>query len=419
MNATTRVLIGLASGAVAGLALDAYDSALAVNVANWIQPLGRLWLNALQMTVVPLVFALVVVGVNAASDAAASGRVARRALVVFTVLLTIGVTAAAVAAPLLYGLFPRHPSLTAALGSAVAPQAPVATQAVGWADWLNGIVPSNALMAAAQSAMLPLVVFALFFGFALSRIDAARRELVVMFFQAVADAMIVIVHWVLFVGPFGVFALILAVCARAGLHMIGALGVYVLVESTLYLIATLLMLPVAWLWGGERMRRFVPALVPAQIVAASTGSSLAALPAMLESATQRLRYPQRIAALVLPMAVSLCRLTSPIQYIASSCFIAWALNIDIGPAQLAAGAALAVVISLGAVSLPGQVSFMATNMPVAQAMGVPVGPLALMLAVDALPDAIGTAGNVTADITAVCVVTRQSALDTASGETSA
>ena len=80
MSATTRVLIGLALGAAAGLALDAYDPSLAVSTADWIQPFGRLWLNALQMTVVPLVFALVVVGVNAASDAAASGRVARRAL---------------------------------------------------------------------------------------------------------------------------------------------------------------------------------------------------------------------------------------------------------------------------------------------------------------------------------------------------
>ncbi len=413
MSATTRVLIGLVLGALAGLTLDAYDPSLAVRTADWIQPFGRLWLNALQMTVVPLVFALVVVGVNAASDAAASGRIARRALVVFVVLLTIGVAVAAVAAPLLFALFSRHPSLTVALSDAVASHAPTAVQAVGWADWLNGIVPSNALMAAAQSAMLPLVVFALFFGFALSRIEAARRELLVTFFQAIADAMIVTVRWVLWAAPAGVFALILAVCARAGIHMIGALGVYILVECTLYLMVTLLMLAVARLWGGERLRRYVPALVPAQIVAASTQSSLASLPAMLESTVQRLGYPQRIAALVLPMAVSLFRLTSPVQYVASACFIAWALNIDLGPAQLAAGAALAIVISLGSVGLPGQVSFMATNLPVAQAMGVPVGPLALMLAVDTLPDAIATLGNVTADITAVSVVSRQSSADAA------
>jgi len=411
MSATTRVLIGLVAGALAGLALDAYDPSLAVSTADWIQPFGRLWLNALQMTVVPLVFALVVVGVNAASDAAASGRIARRALVVFVVLLAIGVAVTAVAAPLLFALFTRHPSLTAALSSAVATQAPAAAQAVGWADWLNGIVPNNALMAAAQSAMLPLVVFALFFGFALSHIEATRRELVVTFFQAIADAMIVTVRWVLWAAPLGVFALILAVCARAGIHMIGALGVYVLVECTMYLVVTLLMLLVAWTWGGERLRRYVPALVPAQIVAASTQSSLASLPAMLESAVQRLGYPQRIAALVLPMAVSLFRLTSPVQYVVSACFIAWALDIHLAPTQLIAGAALAIVISLGSVGLPGQVSFMATNLPVAQAMGVPVGPLALMLAVDTLPDAIATLGNVTADITVVSVVTHQSSSD--------
>jgi len=411
MSATTRVLIGLASGTLAGLALDAHSPALAVSVADWIQPFGRLWLNALQMTVVPLVFALVVVGVNAASDAAASGRIARRALVVFVVLLTVGVAVAAVAAPLLYSLFTRHASLTAALGGTVAPQAAVAAQAIGWADWLNGIVPSNALMAAAQSAMLPLVVFALFFGFALSHIEAARRESVLTFFQAIADAMIVTVRWVLWAAPLGVFALILAVCARAGMQMIGALGVYVLVECTLYLMVTVLMLLVAWSWGGERLRRYVPALVPAQVVAASTQSSLASLPAMLESAVQRLGYPQAVAALVLPMAVSLFRLTSPVQYVASACFIAWALDIPLSTPQLIAGAALAVVISLGSVGLPGQVSFMATNLPVAQAMGLPVGPLALMLAVDTLPDAIATLGNVTADITAVSIVTRQSALD--------
>lgn len=413
MNATTRVLIGLVSGALAGLALDAYDPSLAVTTADWVQPFGRLWLNALQMTVVPLVFALVVVGVNAASDAAASGRIARRALVVFVVLLASGVAVTAIAAPFLFASFPRNPALAAALSDAVASHAPAAAPNVGWADWLNGIVPSNALMAAAQSAMLPLVVFALFFGFAVSRIEAARRELIVTFFQAVADAMIVAVRWVLWAAPLGVFALILAVCARAGMHMIGALGVYVLVEIALYLTVTLLMLAVAWSWGGERLRRYVPALVPAQIVAASTQSSLASLPAMLESTVQRLAYPQRIAALVLPMAVSLFRLTSPVQYVTSACFIAWALDIDIGPAQLVAGAALAIVISLGSVGLPGQVSFMATNLPVAQAMGMPVGPLALMLAVDTLPDAVATLGNVTADITAVCVVTRQSAADPA------
>ena len=412
MSPTARVLTGLAVGALIGLLLVGWNPVLALQVANVAQPVGKLWLNALQMTVVPLVLALVVVGVNTATDAAASGRIARRAIVVFIVILTGGAVFAALAAPLVFALFPHNPALTAALGHAALPSA-AQTAPVSWVDALTAIVPNNAIMAAAQSAMLPLVVFALFLGFALTRIAPARRALLMEFFQAIADAMIVIVRWVLWAAPLGVFALILSVCARSGLGMLSALGVYVLVECLLYLAVTVMMLPVAIVFGGERLRRFAAALIPAQAVAISTQSSLASLPAMLESADRRLGYPQQVTALVLPMAVTLFRLTSPVQYMTSAAFIAWAYGVDVSTAQLLAGALLAVVISLGSVGLPGQVTFIATNLPVAQAMGLPLSPLGLMLAVDTIPDALATLGNVTADLTAASVVTRQSRRDTA------
>lgn len=416
MSLTARVLTGLALGAIIGLALAWYDADLALRVADVTQPVGRLWLNGLQMTVVPLVLALVVVGVNTASDAAASGRVARRSIVVFIVLLTGGALLTAALAPALLSLVPHDPELATALHKATAGSATAAAP-VGWAQWFSGIVPDNVIASAAQSAMLPLVVFALFFGFALTRIEAARRALLVNFFQAIADAMIVVVRWVLWAAPVGVFALILSVCARAGLSMLSALGVYIGLEITMYILVAVLMLPVAVLWGGENLRRFVAALTPPQVVAASTQSSLASLPAMLESADRRLGYPQQVTALALPLAVTLFRITSPIQYVASACFIAWAFGIDVGAAHLFAGAALAVVISLGSVGLPGQVSFMATNLPVTQAMGLPVGPLGLMLAVDTIPDVFATVGNVTADMTATSVVARQSRRDSARVQT--
>jgi Na+/H+-dicarboxylate symporter len=404
MSATARILAGLAAGAVLGLALAWFDPAVAARAAAFAQPFGQLWLNALQMTVVPLVLALVVVGVNTASDAAASGRIARRAIGVFLALLAAGALLAALAAPALLAQLPHDPALAAALTDAVASAPP--TSAPGWADWLTGMIPANAVAAAAHSAMLPLVVFALFFGFALTRIEPARRALLVGFFQALADAMIVIVRWVLALAPLGVFALILAVCARAGLSLLGALGLYVLLECALYIAVTLLALLVVVLWGSESLRRFVAAIAPAQVVAASTQSSLASLPAMLESSAQRLGHPRQVGALVLPMAVSLFRLTSPVQYIATACFIAWALGIEVGPAQLAGAAALAVVISLGSVGLPGQVSFLATILPVTQAMGLPVGPLGILLAVDTIPDVFATVGNVTGDLVATSVVAR-------------
>jgi Na+/H+-dicarboxylate symporter len=412
MSATARILTGLASGALIGLLLAWLDPALGVQVADIVQPFGKLWLNALQMTVVPLVLALVIVGVNTASDAASSGRTARRAIVVFLLILSGAAAFTALVAPLALSLLAPDPGLAAALHGASGTAGTV-TAPANWADSLTAMIPSNAIAAAAQSAMLPLVVFALFFGFALTRIGADHRAKMVDFFQAIADAMIVVVRWVLWAAPAGVFALILAVCARAGLGMISALGVYILLECLLYLAATVMMLPLAVLWGGEGLRRFVAGLVPAQVVAASTQSSLASLPAMLQSADRQLGYPRQVASLVLPMAVSLFRITSPIQYMATACFIAWAFGVDLTATQLATGAVLSVLISMGSVGLPGQVSFMATNLPVTTAMGLPPGPLGLLLAVDTIPDVFATVGNVSADLTATSVVVRQSRNDAA------
>lgn len=409
MKPTTRVMLGLALGAVIGLALAWSDTALAAKVAALVQPIGKLWLNALQMTVVPLVLALVIIGVTTASDTASSGRTARRALLVFVILLSFGSFFTAIAAPALLSLVPRDPALAQALSGSAGTTPQVA--ATGWSDALVAIIPSNAIAAAAASAMLPLVVFALFFGFALTRIEKPRRDLVVDFFQAIADAMIVIVRWVLWAAPVGVFALVLAVCARSGLSMVSALGVYILLQCVLYLSVTLMMLPVAVFWGGERIRSFAAAILPAQVVAASTQSSLASLPAMLEIAQRRLGYSPQVTALVLPMAVSLFRINSPVQYVSAAAFIAWAYGIDLSVAQLATGAALAVIISCGAVGLPGQVSYMATNLPVTQAMGLPVAPLGLLLAVDTIPDVFATVGNVTADLAATSVVSRQAGKD--------
>jgi Na+/H+-dicarboxylate symporter len=409
LKPTTRVLLGLASGAVIGLTLAWSDPALAAKVAAFVQPIGKLWLNALQMTVVPLVLALVIIGVTTASDTASSGRTARRALLVFVTLLSAASFFTAFAAPLLLSLVPRSAAVTQAFGSVAA--APIDTAAPGWSDALTAIVPSNAIAAAAQSAMLPLIVFALFFGFALTRIEKPRRDLMVNFFQAVSDAMIVVVHWVLWAAPVGVFALVLAVCAQSGMGMVSALAVYILLQCGLYLAVTVMLLPVAAYCGGERFGRFAAAILPAQVVAASTQSSLASLPAMLEVAQRRLGYSPQVTALVLPMAVSLFRITSPVQYVSAAAFIAWAYGIDLSAAQLATGAALAVIISCGSVGLPGQVSYMATNLPVTQAMGLPIAPLGLLLAVDTIPDVFATVGNVTADLTATSIVSRKAGND--------
>ncbi|MEO5961965.1 MAG: cation:dicarboxylase symporter family transporter, partial [Thermomonas sp.] len=159
----------------------------------------------------------------------------------------------------------------------------------------------------------------------------------------------------------------------------------------------------------QPVRHFLSGLIPVQVVAASTQSSLATLPAMLDSAQNKLGHPARVSGLVLPMAVSLFRITSPIQYIATASFIAWALGVDLSFAQLATGVALSVLVSMGSVGLPGQAIFLATNLPITQAMGLPIAPLAILMAVDAIPDVLATVGNVTGDMTVNSVVATRNA----------
>jgi Na+/H+-dicarboxylate symporter len=410
MSSSARVLLGLAAGIVLGMALTAFQPVLAATFAGVTQPIGALWLNALQMTVVPLVVALVVLGVASTSDAAVTGRTARRAIVVFLVLLSCGAAFAALFAPFQLSLLPRDPatveSLKAAIPDALGATATEAASA-GFAARFAAIIPSNAIAAAAQSAMLPLVACALLFGFALTRVEARRRQQAIDLFRTLADVMVTIVSWVIWVAPLGVFALAFSICVAAGFSILGALGWYILAQCSLYLAVTLALYFAAVFLGGQRLRQFAAGILPAQVIAASTQSSLATLPAMVDSAQNKLNCPPGVTALVLPMAVSLFRMTSPVQYLGVSCYIAWIYGVDLSAAQLILGAALAVVISLGSVGLPGQVSLMAMNMPVVQSMGLPVAPLALMLAVETIPDAFATVGNVTGDLAATTVVSRQ------------
>ncbi|QIK81448.1 dicarboxylate/amino acid:cation symporter [Lysobacter sp. HDW10] len=410
LSSTARMIIALVSAVVLGLLSSRLAPDATVTLSTVMQTIGKLWLNALQMTVVPLVGALVVLAISNAEHAAASGRMTRKALMVFLVLLFFSATLTAVLAPFLFNLAPRSEALMHALigtGNTAAANttAPAAT------DWFTNIIPTNAVAAAANGTMLSLVVFALFFGFALTRIEAARAARLMDVFQAVADTMIVIVRWVLVVAPIGVFALVFAVTAKTGLDMVSALAIYIAVSIALYILATLSMYVVVMLAGRDRVATFARSIVPAQAVAVSTQSSLASLPAMLHVAAKSLEHPLRVPSLVLPMAVSLFRLTSPVQYIVVASFIAWTQGVHLGPVQLLIAISLAVVVSLGSVGLPGQASFIATNMPITNAMGLPVEPLGVLLAVDTIPDVFATLGNVTGDLAATSVVAKGEGAD--------
>ena len=397
MTDTRRMFGGLLGGAVAGVALARFAPAVADRVVAVVEPLGTLWLNALQMTVLPLIVSLLVVGVAQAADIAATGRIARRALAWILGLSTGAAILASVLAPLLLAAVPRSAGLAAALDGAAAPQPGAAAITPAPVAGVTSLVPKNVFAAAAGGAVAPVVLFTLCFAIALTTLEPARRTPVVTLAQTVAEAMTRIVGWVLRAGPVGVCALILPVTVRAGGGVLGALGAYVVMLVAVYLAITALLYALVRVGRGEELARFATAALPAQLVAASTQSSLASLPAMMVSA-RRLGYPAGVCGLVLPLAVSLFRITSPAQYVAVASFIAWANGVELAAGTLSLAILMSVVISLGSVGLPGQASFMGTVLPVVQSAGLPIEPLGLLLAVDLVPDVFATVGNVTGDL---------------------
>jgi Na+/H+-dicarboxylate symporter len=255
--------------------------------------------------------------------------------------------------------------------------------------------------------MLPLVVFAVALGFAATAIDPASRERLVGFFQALADALLVIVHWVLGLAPVGVFALAFLLGSRTGLDAAGALVHYVLVLIVLMAAMAALVYPLAVFGARLAPGRFARAVLPAQAVAASTQSSLASLPAMVEGCAQQLGVAPRVANLVLPLAVSVFRFSSPGVNLAVAIYGAHLYGVEPGLLQMGTAVTLAVLTSMASVSLPGQLTFYTTATPLWLVLGLPLDLLPLLLAVETLPDIFRTVVNVTADVAVTAVVDRR------------
>jgi Na+/H+-dicarboxylate symporter len=182
------LLIGLTLGAVlGGNRVAGLDWMLAIAA-----PVGQLWLDGLTMTVVPLVFALLVTGVATAAESASAGGVARRAVLWFAILLVACSLLTALVCVAILAFWP-----IAAQASAFGQPEQAVPAMASASEWITGFVPTNPIKAAADTAMVPLVVFALIFGFAITRIDPGLRRLLIDFFRAIVEAMLVIVHWVL------------------------------------------------------------------------------------------------------------------------------------------------------------------------------------------------------------------------------
>ncbi len=414
MPLTLQVLIGLVGGLALGLGLADSDRAIATGLVAAITPVGTLFINAIRMTVIPLVVASLVVGVGAAPDPRAVGRIGARSLVIFVVVLAAATAFGILLGAPLLATFPLDPAAVDALRATAVGAGEAAIEGarrvptVG--QWLVELVPANPVRAAADGAMLPLIVASVAFAAALTRVEASRRATLTRVFEGIQDASLVLVRAILALAPIGVFALAVPLAAKMGIAAAGALVGYVVVVSGIcILFMALVLYPAAVGLGRVSLRAFAAACLPAQGIAFSSRSSLAAVPAMLESVRETLRLPPMIASFFIPLAASMFRAGAGIGQTVGVLFIARLYGVDLGTAQLLTIGVTSLITSFSVPGVPG--GSILVMVPVLMSAGIPLEGVGILLGVDTIPDMFRTTTNVTGHMAASVVLARSGAVE--------
>ena len=408
MSLTTKVLIALAAGLGVGIAIASSGNAAAQAIPGYLEPIGTMWVNALRMTVVPLVFTAIVIGVTSLPDPRSIGRIGGRALLLALVILASAATFAVVVGPIAMSFLTIDASAAEALrASAIASSGAAVESAqkiVGVSQWMVDLVPTNPIKAAADSAMLPLIVFTLLFGLAITRIAADGRAALMRVMQGIFEASLTLVHWVLLAAPLGVFALTIPLAQRLGIAAAGAVAYYVIVVSAMCTVFMALMYLAAWLIGKKSLRTFARACAPAQAVAFSARSSLVTLPAMLEGADAVLHLPLPIRSFFLPLAAATFKAGSAVMIPIGVLFMARLYGVDVSTQQLVTIALMTVVTTFSVPGVPG--GTIIVIVPVLLAVDLPVAAVGLLLGVDTIPDMFRTGTHVTTDMAAATILAR-------------
>ncbi len=216
--------------------------------------------------------------------------------------------------------------------------------------------------------------------------------------------MTTLVGWILTLAPIGVFALALPLATKLGAGIFGAVGFYLAAHSGILLLSTLFLYPCAVLLGRVSPGRFARAILPAQIVAVSTRSSMATLPTMLLAAQRGLALPQSVTSFALPLAVSTLRLNQPVSWVVAPLFLGKLYGIELDMTQIITLAVTALLVSFSVPGIPSAGLFMAA--PFFATVGLPPEGIGVLIALDHVPDVFKTLVNVTGHLASVTILAR-------------
>ena len=395
---TLQILIGMGAGLLTGLALNFVDLAgpAAVFLIDGVFHVGgQIFLSALKLLVVPLVFVSIVCGVASLDDLSRLGRVGGKTLVLYLMTTAVAITLALSAALIV------RPGEGFELDTDVVFEA---TEPPTVGETLIGLFPSNPVQAMADGEMLQIIVFAVLFGIAMTLSGDAGRRLIGAF-NDLNDVVLRLVMLLMALAPYGVFCLIAKVFAAEGLSAISPLLWYfvvVLAVLATHVLGTYTLL--LRLLGGLDPRPFFRKMRPPLALAFSTASSGATLPVTMETVEHRLGVDNSISSFTLPLGATINMDGTAIMQGVATGFIAQAYGIELGPGDFLAVVLTATLASIGTAAVPG-VGLVTLAMVLRQ-VNLPVEGIGLIIGVDRLLDMVRTAVNITGDAAVTCVVAK-------------
>ncbi|UCF05403.1 MAG: dicarboxylate/amino acid:cation symporter [bacterium] len=395
----TKILLGLLVGIPVGLLLGPR--------AEYIRPIGDLFIRLIRMIVVPLVFASLFVGTASLGNIRKLGRIG-----VKTITYYLCTTAIAIMIGLALGNAVRPGSgldedtkaqLLASYQTEALEKIEIARQKPSVVETLIRIVPANPVESLAEANMLQIIFFALLMGIAVTLVPGNKGKPLIDFFDAVSEAMIQMVHIVMKLAPIGVLALIAAVVGKFGAEILFSLLKYSLVVIAGLAIHMLVVYSTAVRFLARRgPLEFFRGIRPAQLIAFSTSSSNATLPVTMECAEENLGVSEEVSSFVLPLGATINMDGTALYQGVAAIFIAQVYGLPLTFVDQLTIVLMATLASIGAAGVPG-IGIITLAM-VLETLGLPLEGIALILGVDRLLDMCRTAVNVTGDTSAALIV---------------
>lgn len=408
MSKSVSILVGLVLGLVFGASLSYSGSSVLQGALVLTEPLGLMWINAIRMTVVPLLVALLVTSIAGRRETGLVARVGIQTFGLFFFLVAVSGLTALMVAPYLLQSISISPDAVETLIASEASSGERFQNLPDFRDWLVNLIPVNPIEAAAEGNLLSLMIFTGFFSLALSSLRLEAKENVIAVFVGVKEAMLVLISWVMGLAPIGVFSLVFSFSSALGVSAIAALSSFVFIAVGLVLMITGFLYPIAVLGGGVSLKQFAVSCLPAQVVGFSTRSSVAALPATY-TATKALGISADLSGVVLPLAIAFLKYATPVARTTGAYFIAILYGIDLTVYLLFILAASISLLSFYTPGIPSASLLIMT--PIFVSLGLPVEGIGILIGVDFIIDMFLTMSNVTANIAAVTVMARKDNLN--------